>query len=128
MRPVTASTRVIAAASLLIALAAATSATAQTTGKPPPRLPGNTPETSRIPLGVDTGTPMSSKTLPLGTPVPPNATVDTGDQRTRSAAARAAARPKAVASDPSAAASASTSAAASGPALVAKPRRRLSPP
>jgi hypothetical protein len=61
--------------------------------KPPPRLPPNASQSSQIPEGVDTGTPMTSDSLPLGTPVPPNGTTNRGDQAARSAAARAAARP-----------------------------------
>ena len=70
------------------------SALAQTpTGrKPPPRLPPSPSEQARIPAGVDTGTPGTSDTLPLGTPVPPSVSADRGDLRLRSAAARSAAR------------------------------------
>jgi hypothetical protein len=69
-------------------------AQAQTSpGKSPPRLPPNVSETDRIPAGVDTGSPTTSANVPLGTPVPPGVSSDRVDQRTRSAAARAAARP-----------------------------------
>ncbi len=61
--------------------------------KTPPRLPSNPSQSSQIPGGVDTGTPATSSNLPLGTPVPPDSSSDQIDQRTRSAAARAAARP-----------------------------------
>ncbi len=68
-------------------------ALAQTSaGKSPPRLPPNVSETDRIPAGVDTGSPTTSANVPLGTPVPPGVSSDRVDQRTRSAAARAAAR------------------------------------
>jgi hypothetical protein len=66
--------------------------------KPPRRLPPNASETSRIPAGVDTGSPATSDSVQLGTPVPPNASGDRSELKTRSAAARAAARPKATAS------------------------------
>lgn len=61
--------------------------------KPPPRLPPNASQSSQIPAGVDTGSPMTSDSQQLGTPVPPNGTTNRGDQAARSAAARAAARP-----------------------------------
>ena len=64
--------------------------------KPPPQLPPNPVESSRIPTGVDLGTPATSKGVPLGTPVPPSPGADRGELKTRSAAARAAARPKAA--------------------------------
>lgn len=66
--------------------------------KAPPRLPPTASETSRIPAGVDTGSPVTSDALPLGTPVPPNASAGRKELTTRSAAARAATRPKATAS------------------------------
>jgi hypothetical protein len=88
--------RRVAAASLVALLPLGT--LAQTAAKPPPRLPPNASETSRIPSGVDTGSPATSDSLPLGTPVPPNASADRSELRTRSAAARAAARPKPTAS------------------------------
>lgn len=66
--------------------------------KQPPRLPPSASETSRIPAGVDTGSPVTSDALPLGTPVPPNASAGRKELTTRSAAARAAARPKGTAS------------------------------
>ena len=61
--------------------------------KAPPRVSPGTSETTRIPEGVDTGSPTTSNAMPLGTPVPPAASSDRIDSRTRSAAARAAARP-----------------------------------
>jgi hypothetical protein len=61
--------------------------------KSPPRLPPNASQSSQIPAGVDTGSPSTSNNMELGTPVPPDPSQDRRDQRTRSAAARAAARP-----------------------------------
>jgi hypothetical protein len=83
---------VVAAVLLVLAQAAADAQTPVT--KAPPRLPPNASQTSRIPAGTDTGTPASSDTVELGTPVPPNLGGDRSEMRTRSAAARAAARPK----------------------------------
>lgn len=60
--------------------------------KPPPRLPPTAADQSRIPAGVDTGSPATSDTLPLGTPVLPANSAERDDLRIRSAAARAAAR------------------------------------
>jgi hypothetical protein len=68
------------------------------TAKPPPRLPPSPSEASRIPGGVDTGTPGGSDSLQLGTPVMSNATGQPSAFRGGSAAARAAARPKPTAS------------------------------
>jgi hypothetical protein len=83
-----------ALAGLSFALLLAHAAQAQgTQTKPPPRLPPNASESSQIPAGADTGSPMTSSDLQLGTPVPPNGSTGSVDQRTRSAAARAAARP-----------------------------------
>ncbi len=56
------------------------------------KLPPSPSVQARIPAGVDTGTPGTSDTLPLGTPVPPSVSADRGDLRLRSAGARAAAR------------------------------------
>lgn len=81
-----------------LALGVPIAATAQVKIKQPPRLPPNASETSRIPAGVDTGSPVTSDALPLGTPVPPNASAGRTELTTRSAAARAAARPKPTAS------------------------------
>ncbi len=61
--------------------------------KTPPRDSPNTSETTRIPAGVDTGSPTTGGAMQLGTPVPPAASSDRSDSRTRSAAARMAARP-----------------------------------
>ena len=80
----------------LVALAQA--ASAQTAPKPPPRLPPNASEASRIPAGVDTGSPGTTGSLELGTPVPPTLGADRGELKNKSAAARAAARPKPAAS------------------------------
>ena len=71
--------------------------TAQT-AKPPPRLPPPTSQTSQIPGGPDTGTPAGSDSMQLGTPVMSNSTGQPSSLRGQSAAARAAARPKPVAS------------------------------
>jgi hypothetical protein len=79
-------------------------ATAQQTQKNPPRrLPPTGSQTSGIPAGVDSGTPATSDSMPLGTPVPPAAAADRNDQNKRSAAARAAARPASASSASSAA-------------------------
>ena len=88
---------------LLIGCAVAHAASPDAPTKPPPRLPPTGSETNRIPAGVDTGSPATSDTMPLGTPVPPTLGVDRGDQNKRSAAARAAARPARPASSASAA-------------------------
>ncbi|MEO8836067.1 MAG: hypothetical protein ABI364_04955 [Caldimonas sp.] len=88
--------RVAAGASLLVL--ASVGVGAQTRPKPPPRLPPNAAEAARIPAGVDTGSPTTSDSLSLGTPVPPAIGVDRRDERARSAAARAAVRPKPAAS------------------------------
>jgi hypothetical protein len=90
--------RVVLSAALLALAPVVTQA--QTAAKPPPRLPPNASETSRIPAGVDTGSPATSGNLELGTPVPPTLGADRGEMRNRSAAARAAARPKISASGP----------------------------
>ncbi len=87
----------VAVAAALAAIAPF-AAIAQTTAKPPPRLPPNASETSRIPAGVDTGSPATTDSLQLGTPVPPNNAADRTELKTRSAAARAATRPKLPAS------------------------------
>ena len=87
--------RVMLSTALLVV---AQAAAAQTAAKPPPRLPPNASETVRIPAGVDSGSPATTDNLPLGTPVPPTPGADRGELRTRSAAARAAARPKLTAS------------------------------
>lgn len=78
--------------------AVAQAAPAQTTAKPPPRLPPNPSDTARIPAGVDTGSPTTSGNQQLGTPVGPSIGTDRKDLTARSAAARAAARPKPTAS------------------------------
>ena len=81
-----------------LVLAVPLAAAAQVQTKAPPRLPPNASEAARIPSGVDTGSPVTSDALPLGTPVPPNASAGRTELTTRSAAARAAARPKLTAS------------------------------
>ena len=84
--------------SLSLAFAVPLVASAQDKIKPPRRLPPNASESSRIPAGVDTGSPATSDAQQLGTPVPPNASADRTELKMRSAAARAAARPKPIAS------------------------------
>ena len=92
------------AALATVLLGAAAAAQTPATKPPPPvtkaapRLPPNASESSRIPAGVDTGSPATSENLPLGTPVPPVLGADRTEIRNRSAAARAAARPKLAAS------------------------------
>lgn len=66
--------------------------------KPERRLPPTGSQINDIPAGVDTGSPATSNSMPLGTPVPPAAAADRGDQNKRSAAARLAARPASAAS------------------------------
>ena len=83
----------IAAACLAAALHVPASAQTTNTRKVPPRNSPNVSATSGLPSGVDTGTPATSESMPLGTPVPPVASADRSDQNLRSAAARAAARP-----------------------------------
>jgi hypothetical protein len=80
-------------ASVLVPWAAAQ----QTERKPPRRLPPTGSQTTGIPAGVDSGTPATSDSMPLGTPVPPAVAADRNDQNKRSAAARAAARPASAA-------------------------------
>ena len=65
--------------------------------KPPRRLPPTGSQSTDIPAGVDSGTPATSDSMPLGTPVPPAIAADRNDQNKRSSAARAAARPAASA-------------------------------
>jgi len=100
--------------------------------KAPPRLPANPTASGRIPAGVDTGSPASSDTLQLGTPVPPALGAESHEMRARGAAARAAARPKqatsaadcvrpaAVASGKSASAVAGAKTGASAPSTAAR--------
>ncbi|HSC62502.1 MAG TPA: hypothetical protein VLD35_02630 [Caldimonas sp.] len=85
----------LAVASLLVALPLGVAAQA---AKPPPRLPPPTSQTTQIPGGLDTGTPAGSDSLQLGTPVTSNATGSRASLPSQSAAARAAARPKPIAS------------------------------
>ena len=86
-------------AALVAVSAGAIAASPDAPAKPPPRLPPTATETNRIPTGVDTGSPATSANLPLGTPVPPANSVDRSDLNKRSAAARAATRPR-IASAP----------------------------
>jgi hypothetical protein len=86
------------AAALLVFVSVA--AEAQPVTKAPPRLPANPTASGRIPAGVDTGSPASSDTLQLGTPVPPAMGAESSEMRARGAAARAAARPKPATSSP----------------------------
>ena len=104
----------------LALVAALPLAGAQSSAKPPPRLPPNPAETSRIPAGVDTGSPTTSNSMQLGLPVPPGGSIDNS---TNSAAARAAARPRAGASAPSPAASGPANASANGPDCTANASR-----
>jgi hypothetical protein len=96
---------VLAAALLVLGQGAAHAQAPPPKGPPPvtkaaPRLPPNASQTSRIPAGVDSGTSATSDTMELGTPVPPALGGDRSEMTTRSAAARAAARPKPAASSP----------------------------
>jgi len=90
----------VARAALAVAFCvlASTAADAQPVTKAPPRLPANPSASGRIPAGVDTGSPASSDTQQLGTPVPPALGAESSEMRARGAAARAAARPKSPAS------------------------------
>jgi len=108
---------------------ASTAADAQPVTKAPPRLPPNQPASGRIPAGVDTGSPASSDTQQLGTPVPPTLGAEGGEMRARGAAARAAARPKPQASavDCSRQAAATPSAKGASTAAAAKPGAASAP-
>lgn len=86
------------AAALLALMLAHGGAAAQTKPKPPPRLPPTPSQTTQIPAGVDSGSPVSSDTMQLGTPVPGGLGTQSSEYRANSAAARAAARPKPAAS------------------------------
>ncbi len=100
--------------------------------KAPPRLPATPAQQARIPSGVDTGTPATSDTMPLGLAVPPTASADQRMLREESAAARAAARRKATPTapvSPSAAGAVTTPTAesaksAASAATPAKPRKQ----
>lgn len=87
------------AAAFALSASGALAASPDAPAKPPPRLPPTATETNRIPIGVDTGSPATSANLPLGTPVPPANSVGRNDINKRSAAARAATRPR-IASAP----------------------------
>jgi len=84
---------VVAGACLAAALHVSAFAQAPDTRKVPPRVSPNVSATTGVPSGINTGTPATSESMPLGTPVPPVASADKSDQNLRSAAARAAARP-----------------------------------
>jgi hypothetical protein len=100
---------------------ASTAADAQPVTKAPPRLPANPSASGRIPAGVDTGSPASSDTQQLGTPVPPALGAESSEMRARGAAARAAARPKSPASAIDCVRPAASSPAAKGaPGVAAK--------
>lgn len=100
------------------ASAAAPAAPPPSRTKAPPRLPPAPADQSRIPAGIDTGTPATSDTVPLGTPVPPTAGVDQRVLREESAAARAAARRKAEPVPPAASSAASAASAAASTAVT----------
>jgi hypothetical protein len=85
--------RVLVGATLVVVLWPLAAEAQSSRTKAPPQLPPNPSQSSQIPAGVDTGSPTTSNNMELGTPVPPDPSQDRGDQRTRSAAARAAARP-----------------------------------
>ncbi|MEO6362257.1 MAG: hypothetical protein ABIO71_03410 [Caldimonas sp.] len=108
MRPASSFRFAVIAAALLVSGAMAEAASPDVSAKPPRRLPPSPTDSNRIPAGVDTGSPASSDTLPLGTPVLPANAGDKGAIKARSAAARAAARPR----------SASAPAASAPPAKV----------
>lgn len=117
-------------------------AAAQTKVKPPPRLQPTPSQTTQIPAGIDSGSPASSDTMQLGTPVPGGMGTEGKEYKAHSAAARAAARPKPGASSadcvqPAAktAVPAGTPASASGPrvwpagaASGASPQTAVRPP
>ncbi|HTJ04391.1 MAG TPA: hypothetical protein VL624_03535 [Caldimonas sp.] len=89
-----------AGAAVLFVLVSVAAEAQQPVTKAPPRLPANPTASGRIPAGVDTGSPASSDTLQLGTPVPPALGAESSEMRARGAAARAAARPKPATSAP----------------------------
>jgi hypothetical protein len=85
-----------AQAGLLVALSALSLAVAAAdpgAKKPERRLPPTGSQTAAIPGGSRYGSPATSNSMQLGTPVPPSTAADRADQNKRSAAARAAARP-----------------------------------
>jgi hypothetical protein len=130
IRPFVAFAATLAAALLALAPAVAQAQGAATKPPPPvtkapPRLPPNASDTARIPAGVDTGSPGTSQSVPLVTPVAPVPCADRNELKTRSAAARAAARPKLAASSadcarPGAAALAGAAASSTAPAAAGK--------
>ena len=110
-------------ASVLVPWAAAQ----QTERKPPRRLPPTGSQTTGIPAGVDSGTPATSDSMPLGTPVPPAVAADRNDQNKRSAAARAAARPASAASSPIGESVAASEASRPAAASAVRPARSRTP-
>ena len=112
-------------ASVLVPWAAAQ----QAERKPPRRLPPTGSQSTAIPAGVNSGTPATSDSMPLGIPVPPAVAADRDDQNKRSAAARAATRPaSAAASAVSAAASEATRAQPAASEVRPARSRTPSPP
>lgn len=89
-----------------LAVAAGGAALAQEKGAklPTPRLTPVPSGSTAIPAGPDTGSPATSDSVPLGTPVVPANAAERDALRSQSAAARAAARGKAPATAASAAA------------------------
>jgi hypothetical protein len=83
-----------ACAVAFLALASTAAEAQQPVTKAPPRLPPSPTQTGQIPAGVDSGSPQSSDSLQLGTPIPPSMGAESSEMRARGAAARAAARPK----------------------------------
>ena len=100
----------LAASGLALSLGIVFAATAQDAPrKPPPRLPPTAIDNNRVPAGVDTGSPVTSDAVPLGTPIQPATALERNQIRDRAAAARAAARSHGVsASAPAPAAMSST--------------------
>ncbi|MEO7057779.1 MAG: hypothetical protein ABI281_09190 [Caldimonas sp.] len=81
------------AASLALSLGVVFAAAAQDAPrKPPRRLPPTAIDNNRVPAGVDTGSPLTTDALPLGTPIQPATALERNQIRDRAAAARAAAR------------------------------------
>ena len=99
----------------------------QTERKPPRRLPPTGSQATNIPAGVNSGTPATSDSMPLGTPVPPAVAADRNDQNKRSAAARAAARPASAGAGISSAAAASEATRPEAGASAVRPARSRTP-
>ena len=72
-----------AGAAVLFVLVSVAAEAQQPVTKAPPRLPANPTASGRIPAGVDTGSPASSDTLQLGTPVPPALGAESSEMRAR---------------------------------------------